>query len=185
MPTVTRDGADWTEGTKFGSWMERTDERFAAADDRRVEVFVRSMLPPLGAKGSQEALIERLDDLADRSAIDDVSVTVTGNRLCLCETCTGTDVGGELLERVRELDEWGEEFDASTSPYFETRTLDSAVAGQTARALVPPRVATALYCDDALAGVFPCRMGESEYAVADFLEALDRFSEGRELVVEP
>jgi hypothetical protein len=185
MSPVTRQHADSTEGTKFGVWMERTDERFAAAEERRVEVFVRSMLPPLGAKGSQETLIERLDDLAECSAIDDVSMTVTGNRLCLCETCTGTDVGGELLDRVRELDEWGEEFDASPSPFVERRTLDSAVANQTARALVPPRVATALYCDDALAGVFPCRMGESNYAVADFLEALDRFAADRELVAEP
>ncbi|WP_436910118.1 HTH domain-containing protein [Halosimplex marinum] len=164
--------------------MDETAERFATADERRVEVFVRSMLPPLGVKSRQEALIARLDKLTGESALDAVSVTVTGNRLCLCDTCSGTDAGGDLLDRITEFDGWGDEYDATASPFFETRELDSAIAGETARALVPPRVCTALYCDGALAGVFPCRIGGREYAVADFLDALDRFSEERPLVAE-
>jgi hypothetical protein len=166
--------------------MEATAAQFEAADDRRVEVFVRSMLPPLGVKSSQEALIARLDELVDEeAALDSVSVSVTGDRLCLCETCSGTDVERELLDRIAELDAWGEAYDATASPFFETQELDSSIAGETARALVPPRVSVALYCDDALAGVFPCRIGDREYTVADFADALERFCEGRQLVVEP
>ncbi|WP_135364045.1 HTH domain-containing protein [Halosimplex halophilum] len=165
--------------------MDATADRFATADERRVEVFVRSMLPPLGAKSRQEALIARLDELAAASALDGVSVTVTGNRLCLCDTCSGTDGGGDLIDRIAELDEWGDEYDATASPFFETRELDSSIAGETARALVPPRVSAALYCDEALAGVFPCRIGGREYTVADLVDALDRFAGERQLVVEP
>lgn len=158
--------------------METTADRFERADTRRVTVFVRSMLPPMGAKGPQEALIRGLQELETEGLIDEVSVTITGNRLCLCETCGRTDVGASLLDRVRELDGWGGEFDASVSRFFETRELDSSVAGETARALVPPRVAVALYCDGSLAGAFPCEMGESTATTDHFATALDRFCEG-------
>ncbi|ELZ22329.1 hypothetical protein C475_17493 [Halosimplex carlsbadense 2-9-1] len=183
--TRDRSHSETTDRPAFRAWMDATADRFESADERRVEVFVRSMLPPLGAKSSQEALIARLDELADESSLDAVSVTVTGSRLCLCETCSGTDTESELLERIAELDEWGGDYDATASPFFETRELDSAMAEETARALVPPRVTAALYCDDALAGVFPCRIDGRKYAVADFADALDHFCEERQLVVEP
>jgi len=191
--TVTRERSDSTDvstsepiaGPGFRAWMDATADRFESADERRVEVFVRSMLPPLGVKSTQEALIARLDELAADSSLDAVSVTVTGNRLCLCETCAGTDAERSLLDRIAELDEWGDDHDATASPFFETRDLDSAMADETARALVPPRVTAALYCDDTLAGVFPCRIDGQECAVRDFADALDRLCEGRQLVVEP
>ncbi|WP_459191993.1 HTH domain-containing protein [Halosimplex sp. J119] len=172
---MTRDRTQPTEDPAFSRWAETIEGRFEGADTRRVTVFVRSMLPPLGAKRTQEALIRELHDLEAEGQLDEVSVTVTGNRLCLCETCSGTDAGSSLLERVRELDGWGHEFDASVSRFFETRELDSSVAGETARALIPPRVAVALYCDDTLAGAFPCEMGESTVTTEDFLASLDRF----------
>lgn len=173
--TVTRDRTHPTEDPAFSRWEETTESRFERADTRRVTVFVRSMLPPLGAKRTQEALIRELHDLEAEGRLNEVSVTVTGDRLCLCETCSGTDAGAALLDRVRELDGWGREFDASASRFFETREIDSSVAGETARALVPPRVAVALYCDGALAGVFPCEMGASTVTTEDFLASLDRF----------
>ncbi|WP_123533256.1 HTH domain-containing protein [Halosimplex salinum] len=164
--------------------MRSASDSFATADRRHVDVFVRSMLPPLGVKATQETLISRLDELSEESTIDGVSVKVTGNRLCLCGTCTETDAEAALLDRFRELDEWGDEFDASTSPFFETRTLDSSITNETARALVPPRVTVALYCDGTLTGVFPCEMDDSSYTVGDFISALDTLSEGQQLVAE-
>ncbi|MFC7139029.1 HTH domain-containing protein [Halosimplex aquaticum] len=174
---MTRDDTRPSGEPAFTRWLETTEDRFQRADTRRVTLFVRSMLPPLGAKGTQEALIRELNEHAAAGELDNVSVTVTGDRLCLCETCTGTDAGSSLLDRVRELDGWGREFDASVSRFFETRELDSSVAGETARALVPPRVAVALYCDGTLAGAFPCEMGDATVATRDFVAALNRFCE--------
>jgi len=182
---VTREQTHSTDDPAFAEWLETTDDRFADAERRRVQVFVRSLLPPLGTKGTQEALIRRLDDLTAAEILDDVSVTVTGNRLCLCETCTGTDAGTNLLDSFNELNEWGGEFDASVAPFFETRELDASLTNETARALVPPRIAVALYCDESLAGVFPCEMGDSTLATADLVAALDRFCEGQEVVAGP
>ena len=71
------------------------------------------------------------------------------------------------------------------APFFETRELDASLTNETARALVPPRIAVALYCDESLAGVFPCEMGDSTLATADLVAALDRFCEGQEVVAGP
>ncbi|WP_415381210.1 HTH domain-containing protein [Halosimplex sp. TS25] len=175
---MTRDDTRPRDEPAFTKWLETTGERFERADARRVTVFVRSMLPPMGAKRTQEALLRTLREREAEGRLDDVSVTITGDRLCLCETCVGTDAGSSLLDSVSELDGWGREFDASASRFFETRELDSSVADETARALVPPRIAVALYCDETLAGVFPCEMGEATVGTADFLAALDRLCEG-------
>ena len=142
------------------------------------------MLPPLGAKSGQESLLEALDQLVDDGAIDEVTVTITGNRLCLCDTCMKTGAESTLMDRFKELDEWGREHDASTSPFFETRTLDSSMAGETARALVPPRMSVALYCDEDLSGVFPCEMGEVTVSTADFVSTLAQLSDGQRTVAE-
>lgn len=138
----------------------------------------------MGLKGSQERVFERLDDMVEQSRLDDVSVRVTGERLCLCETCTGTDAGGALLEAFRDLDDWGSGFDASVSQFFERPTIDSPIAGHTARALVPPRVTVALYVDESLSGAFPCRMGTETYSVEDFFEALQQFAATERVAVE-
>ena len=182
---MTRDRPHSTDDPAFTEWLETTDDRFADADRRRVDVFVRSLLPPLGSKGTQEALLQHLNDLTAEGILDDVSVTVTGNRLCLCETCAETDAGTHLLDSLRELDEWGGEFDASVTPFFETRALDSDLTDETARALVPPRITVALYCDETIAGVFPCEMGDSTFATEDLVAALDRLCEGQRAVAGP
>jgi len=182
--TVTPDRTQFTDEPAFRRWLAATSDQFSAADRRRVEVYVRSMLPPLGAKSRQESLLESLDEFVDDGVIDDVSITIIGNRLCLCDTCTKTDAESALINRFKELDDWGREYDASTSPFFETHTLDSRMAGETARALVPPRICVALYCDGDLSGVFPCEMGDVLVSATDFVSTLAELSEDRQIVVE-
>lgn len=73
---------------------------------------------------------------------------------------------------------------ASTSPFFEARTLDSSIAGETARALVSPRMSVALYCDGDLSGVFPCEIGDVTVSVTDFVSTLAQLSDGQRIVAE-
>lgn len=173
-----------TDEPAYSSWVAATGDRFAAADTRRVDVFVRSMLPPLGANSSQEAVLANLESLADDGTIDDVSVTITGDRLCLCDLCRETAVEAAILDRIEEYSDWGREFDASPSHQFEVQTLDSSIACETARALVPPRVVVALYCDGTLSGVFPCRMGSTTVSATDFVATIEQFSEEKRIPAE-
>lgn len=175
-PTVQRElsTADGASTPEFD--LGTVGEAFASSESRRVDVFVRSLLPPLSARHRQERLIRRLKSMAEQSQIEEVSVHVTGDRICLCETCRETDTGATLLDRLGELDDWGAD-DAAFSPFLETRELSSAVTDDHARALVPPRVTVALYCDDSLSGVFPCHAGDRTYCVGDFIDALDRVTD--------
>lgn len=160
----------------FETWAETTEEAFALAESRRVDVYVRSTLPPLGAKAGQERALRRLDAMVDRAVLDDLSVHVTGDRLCLCETCPACDAASPLVEAFGDFEEWGAAFDARAGQFFEVTAVSSSVADEHVRALVPPRVCVGLYLDESLSGVFPCRMGDRAYAVEDFFDALDGFT---------
>lgn len=169
----------------FEAWKRAVGEAFADGDRARVTVYVRSTLPPLGAKSRQERVLDRLDALADRGVVDEVELLVTGDRLCLCDTCTDVAGGSELLDRIERLREWRGPADATATPYFERRTVLSNIADESAHAIVPPRVAVALSIDDSLAGVFPCRIGAEHYAVEDFLDALSTLPVAELPVAEP
>lgn len=161
-----------TDATPLGAWWNDVEQRLESAATRRVDVYVRSLLPPHGARNCQRRVFDRLDALAQRSLVDDVSIHVLGERICLCDTCASTDAGAAIVERIRELDAWGEEYDASTSRFFEKRQFSSSITGEETNALVPPRVTVALRADDRLCGVFPCEMGERTYCVDDFVSAM-------------
>lgn len=166
-----------TDATPLGAWWSDVEQRMDAAASRRVDVYVRSLLPPHGARGCQRRVFDRLDALTQQSLLDDVSVHVIGERICLCDTCASTDAGANIVERIRELDGWGEEYGASTSRFFETRRFSSSITGEETHALVPPQVAVALRADDRLCGVFPCEMGGETYCVDDFVSAMQRLAE--------
>lgn len=169
----------------FETWRRALENAFTDANERSVTVYVRSTLPPLGAKSRQERVIDRLDALAERGIVDEVDLVVTGDRLCLCDTCTGTPGGAEVFDRVQRLREWRGPYDASATPFFELREFSSEIAGEHARAIVPPRVAVALSFDGSLVGVFPCRIGSETYSIDDFLETLSALEPPELSVVEP
>ncbi len=169
---------------RFEAWERAVADALAGGAHARVTVYVRSTLPPLCAKSRQERVLDRLDDLADREAVDDVELLVTGDRLCLCDTCTGVTGGREILDRVEQLYEWRGPANASATPYSEQRTVSSSIAEADARAIVPPQVAVALSIDGSLAAVFPCRAGTEDYTVEDFLDILSGFSSPDPAVAE-
>lgn len=156
----------------FDAWKRAISDGFETAENRHVSIYVRSTLPPLGAKSRQERVIDSLDGMVERGLLDSVDLVVTGDRLCLCGTCTGTTGGGEVVDLVERLREWRGPAGASAAPFFERREVTSAIAGESATAIVPPRVAVSLSLDDSLAGVFPCRVGSEHYTVEDFLGVL-------------
>lgn len=164
-------------GDQFNRWCFDVRRSLATAESARLQVYVRSLLPPPGAKEAQTTVIDSLERGTEGTPIGEVLVDVWGERLCLCEDCRRLAVGKRLLERVRTFEAWGEEYDASVGSFFERSRQESAVTGGSYDGVVPPRVTAALYVDGTVEGVFPCRFGEERYSVTDLAESLPRLAD--------
>jgi len=161
---------DGTENESFHRWVAETRAALARAETSRVDVYVRSLLPPPGAKESQTDLVARLADAEGRTPVDEVTVNVWGERLCHCEECRETHTGRTVLRTIRDLEAWG---DATVSPFFERTTQQSSLTGNAYEGIVPPRVTVALSVEGTLQGVFPCRFAGEPFSVHDFCAVLD------------
>lgn len=166
------DSTDGDERESFEQWHADTGQALTNADTARIDVYVRSLLPPPGAKDAQTGVLASLQRASERTPVEDVTVNVWGERLCLCEACLGTDAGRAMLDTVREFERWGASYDASAESFFERTHQESAVTGGTYEGIVPPRVTAALYLDGSLAGVFPARFDGTPYSVGDLAATL-------------
>jgi hypothetical protein len=173
-PEGERTVRDNTDG--FERWRRETRDALRAATSARIDIYVRSLLPPPGAKEAQNETLARLRETVDDGPISDLSVHVWGERLCLCETCLDTEVGRNWLDTVRAFERWGDDYDASVGPYFEHTSLTASVTERTYRGVVPPRFTAALYVDGSLQGVFPTRFEGSAYTVRDFAATISRIA---------
>lgn len=169
-------------GDAFSRWRRETGHALETADNARVEVYVRSLLPPPGAKDAQRQVMRDLEAAAEDSAVNDVIVDVWGERLCLCEDCRATEPGRVLLNRVGDLEAWGDEYDASAAPFFERTSQSSSLTGGSYEGIAPPRVTAVLYVDKTVHGVFPARFGDDRYSVSDFASALQGIETGQKPV---
>jgi hypothetical protein len=182
--TASDDSTESDEPGGFARWRADTGRELANADTARIEVYVRSLLPPPGAKDAQTGVLRTLKGTVEGTPVEDVAVNVWGERLCVCETCLGTDAGRAMLDTVRKFERWGTNYDASVRPFFERTDQESSVTGNTYEGIVPPRVTAALYLDGSLAGVFPARFDGTPYSVGDLAAVLPRLT-GPDAVADP
>jgi DNA-binding Lrp family transcriptional regulator len=146
-----------------------------------VDLHVRS-LTPRGGHGQQEAVIERLERLADTGQIDEFTVDVWGRQVSLSTAAARTDRGQSVLNRVEAFREWADETGRSINSFFETRRVSSEVTEESYVALVLPLFTLAEYRDGDLAYVAPCSSGENVVTVTDRLDALEAESAVTETV---
>lgn len=139
--------------------------------ETRLELYVRSLLPR-GACACQEAVVDRLQELAEDGAIDAFEVTVWGRGLAP-STAAATDAGRELLGRIERFSGWARERGLTLRPRFERRTVRSDLTDETYDAVLFPAMAVAVFRDDDLAFVAPCADGTTVYTVADVLDAVE------------
>jgi hypothetical protein len=172
--------------TGFQCWITETARKLVDADDIRIDVFVRSLLPPPGAKDAQSSVLGALRDaVADTPA--QLRVQVWGERICRCDSCRDSEVGRIFLDRVETLTEWGDRYDASAGEYFEYTSQHSSVTGSTYEGIRPPRVTAVLYADGVVTGVAPNQFGDRHVTVTEFADLLptlterERTEEGLEL----
>jgi hypothetical protein len=137
-----------------------------------VDLHVRSLTPRAG-HGRQEAVIERLERLADTGQIHEFNLDVWGRQVSLSTAVARTDAGQNVLDRVERFREWAADTDRSISSFFETRRVSSEMTEESYVALVLPMFTLAEYHDGELAYVAPCSDGDGVCTVTDRLETLE------------
>ena len=138
-----------------------------------VDLHVRSLTPRAG-NGRQEAVIERLERLADTGRIHEFNVHVWGRQVSLSTAAARTDAGQNVLNRVEMFREWAADTDRSISSFFETRRVDSRMTEESYAALVLPMFTLAEYHGGELTYVAPCTDGDDVVTVTDRLDTLEQ-----------
>lgn len=137
-----------------------------------LELAVRT-LSPRGCQRRQNEVVRRLNALAERGVVDDVSVSVWGDRVATTTADAETDHGREVLDAVASFREWADDHGLSVDPFFETRESHSEFTGESYAALELPAMVLAEYRDGELSWVSPCVDGEEAYTVGDRLATLE------------
>lgn len=166
------------ESDAFRRWRAETAALLAEADSARIDVYLRSMLPPPGAKDAQMDVLNELRGLSETTSIGTVRQNVWGERICLCDSCRESETGRRMLNTVRQFEQWGVEYGASAESFFERTRQESSLVGDAYEGIAPPRVTAALYVEGSLQGVFPAQFQHEFYSVHDFARAIARETDG-------
>lgn len=146
--------------------MERVGEQSPRENGLELVVYLRESVRSAAAK-RQQAVLDRLDALADAGVVEDVTVRRWPKRV---------SESSEVLETVRELREAAEERGFRLEPFFQERERAPGVftgRTETVREVVLPVVCVALYRDGDLRRVYPCADDEACYSVDDGLDMLE------------
>jgi len=151
-------------------WWEEYRSAVRTNGTHRAEVFIRSHAPTLGGHDYRKRVFQALDSAVADQSLDRYDVTIIGDGFCLCESCVERPPGRQFVEKFSALWEWNEE---TVEPVgFEERMIESSVASEHHRILSPPELCLIVSVDDAVEGVFPCRIGDTHFGVEEFLGAL-------------
>ena len=112
-------------------------------DDRRVELFVRSLAPET-ARQKQESIIERLRDLEANGTVDAMELHVVGDCVCPSTIAATTETGQFLLERFETFQQWADRNGVELVG-FRDRCIDSSMTGETVTGITFPRLCLAIF----------------------------------------
>lgn len=163
------------------SWWKTYRSAVRTGETQRVEVFVRSLGPPLGTHGHRSWIFGALDEAVAAGNLDEYETTITGEQLCLCESCLESRLGRTLVAKLVRI---RNPRDQNVEPMgFDTRKVESTITHEQYRVLIPPSCCISVAVDDTVHGLFPCRIDGEAYWIRDFLDALvsDRSERRRQL----
>jgi DNA-binding HxlR family transcriptional regulator len=154
-------------------WLERHVASLAEANGCRLELLVRALNPPAGARKSQDRVLRRLESLPERGIVDSYEIRVCGARIPPEGTAARTDAGRRLNDIVDRARSWADDHDPVTlEGTFAERTVDCSITGEHYRVVVPPCLALFVYRGDDLSAVVPCSVGDRALSVAGYLDLL-------------
>jgi len=141
-------------------------------DERRVELFVRSLAPET-ARQKQESIIERLRNLEANGTVGAMELHVVGDCVCPSTVAATTETGQFLLERFETFQQWADRNGVELVG-FRDRCIDSSMTGETVTGITFPRLCLAVFDGDDCRFVAPVAGDDGEETVP---AAVGRLSE--------
>lgn len=116
--------------------------------------------------GARTRVVDRLGALRSAGEVADFDIETWPDVVALSHHTDHT----EVVEAYETFREWADDHDVAITPHFQRQTTTSVV-GRTEDLLTLPTLCLAVYDEDGLRGVFPCRDGDRTCTVTDFLDA--------------
>lgn len=140
---------------------------------KTIDLYVRS-LAPRGQQTTQNAIINRLDELESMGAISAYTVHVWGRKVAPLSAAGQTEAGQFISDQVTAFETWADDVGRSLDSFFETQAVQSAYRDETHETSVLPAATLAEYEGDTLTFVAPSTDGDTSTTVHDRLDALER-----------
>lgn len=154
------------------SWWEQQAKSLVTEQGVTVDVFVRSLCPPVGAHAQQERVIEQLQQYEQEDIVDEVSVQVWGEAICPSSCVARSAVGAELLQKIEAIRDWSSVH--GTETVFEVREVNCSITDESYLKLVPPRVCLLVSSESGPELVFPHEVDGENVCISAFLDAVER-----------
>lgn len=142
--------------------------------DVAVDVYLRSLSPPLGAHTAQQSCLETLSGLDEEGKLTSLQVSVWGDRICLCESCTSTRTARAMLDVVQSVEEWASHAARDVEVPLDRRDIRSTYTGDDREVLSLPQILLAVYADTSLIAIFPHTAPGATHSVSDGVRAVTR-----------
>lgn len=154
------------------SWWEEKVKSLVTEQNVTIDVFVRSLCPPVGAHSQQERIIEQLQRYEQENIVDDVSVQVLGEAICPGSCVARSAVGAELLEKIEAIQNWSSVH--GTETVFQVREVNSSITDESYTKLVPPRLCLLVATQAEPELVFPHQVDGNNVCISEFLVVMKR-----------
>lgn len=150
-------------------WWQRHETNVLHDEPVRFDLFVRTLGAPIGTHRRQSAILERIERLDRRDAIDTGRVTVWGDSVCVSACCADRAVVRSIRDRIESFREWSRtRRDVATA--FDSRAVRSSITGEQFDVIDLPTICLAVYVESSLEGLFPITVGDQELTIESYLE---------------
>jgi len=160
--------------THTTDWLEDKARTLRAGTPPRVDVYLRSLAPPVGAYQHQQEILDRLYSFATQDLLESASTKVWGRSICPTDKATETKTGQRILERLEEFRSWQSRADSVVELPFESKQVTSSITEEEYRKIILPRICLSVYSEDTLELVLPCEIDGTTYCVDDLLTLLEQ-----------
>ncbi len=158
------------DDSSLSEWWDEFQQRKERGVTQEVRVFVRSVSPRPGLHMHRKGLMEGIKTATTNDWIDDYELTVLGDDICLCDACESTRSANKLVETVETLRKW--RTGGMKACGFTDRTVINSITNESYKTVTPPDIAVAVFSDELVTGVFPCRAEGTVYSPDAFVSDL-------------